>query len=72
MKKLIVPKDLGRFFESYVDMIGDDTCYFEITSELVKHYHMNRFKDETKRFIFYYMMEISEVISGKREYEVEK
>ena len=72
MKKLIVPKDLDRFLLKYVDMIGDDSSHFEITLALLQKYQVCRFEDETRRFISYNMMEISEVISGKREYEVEK
>lgn len=72
MKKLIMPKDLYNWFGKYVDMIGDDISHFEITSALLQNYRTLKFEDETRRFINYNMMEISEVISGKREYEVEE
>src|SRR5574344_1361014 len=72
MKKLIVPKDLYGWLGNYVDMMGDDSSYFEVLNDLMNDYHGCVFDDETLRFIYYYMREISEVISGKREYDVEK
>lgn len=72
MKKLIVPIDLGMFFKRNADMIGDDSSYFEVLNDLMNDYDTHAFEDETRRFINYYMMEISEVISGKREYRNEE
>ena len=70
LETLIVPNDLGKFLDSYVDMIGDDSMTFEIINDLLEDYHDHQFQDETRRFIYYYMTDISEVISGKREYVV--
>jgi len=71
LETLIVPKDLGIFLGSYVDMIGDDSVTFYIIERLINNYHSNNFKDETRIFVNYYMTEISEVITGKREYTIE-
>ena len=71
LETLIVPNDLGNWLGDYVDMIGDDSCAFEIINDLLEDYHDHQFQDETRRFIYYYMVDISEVISGKREYAVE-
>ena len=72
MKKLVLPKHLYGWLGNYIDMIGDDSVYFEIITDLITDYNYNVFEDETRRFIHYNMMEISEVISGKREYRVEE
>ena len=72
MTKLKVTKDLAMFFDNYYDMIGDDSTSFEIIHDLINDLNYNLFEDDTKEFIHLNMNEIFEVISGKREYEVEK
>lgn len=72
MKKLIVPRDLYKWLMYYVDMKDDDYNVFEAINDIMVDYHSHKFQDETRRFIYYYMDEICEVISGKREYEVEE
>lgn len=71
-KSLVIPNDLDDFLIKYVDMMGDDNSHFEITSALINNYKENKFDEETNRFIYYNMMEISEVISGKRECRVKE
>lgn len=71
-KSLVIPNDLDDFLIKYVDMIGDDSSHFEITNALIEAYNAHKFNDETNNFIFFNMMEISEVISGKRECRVKE
>lgn len=71
LETLVVPMDLGNWLGDYVDMIGDDSVAFDIINDLLEDYHLENFQDETRRFIKYYMVEICEVISCKREYVVE-
>lgn len=71
-KSLVIPNDLDDFLIKYIDMIGDDNSHFEITSALINNYNTYKFDEETNRFIYYNMMEISEVISGKRECRVKE
>lgn len=69
MKKIIVPKELGKFFEN---KIGESTKIFNVINNLIMDYNTHKFEYQTMVFISENMNDIIEVIRGEREYEVEK
>ena len=72
MEKLIVPKDLGLWFEKYEDEFGKSERTFKMIYNLTKDYRSYEFEFHTMTFISEYINDIIEVFKGEREYEIEE
>ena len=71
-EKLIVPKDLGRFFEENESNIGNSKLTFKMINNLTEYYGLYEFEFHTMTFISKNINDIIEVIKGEMEYEIEE